>query len=601
MRTYLVSSLAHFCLTNFRPTRLMGRFLSPQISFTKRYPTIRRPVNFSLYWAFVGVGSYGFAQHSVSRAACQKAVFTDDSMDPPAATVSYNSLSSLLTEQLKFWHHVLETLASNLVYGILVSFRFIKNSVLFGPLLFSYPLAWLFPDTFQDLWLSTLLRVIELSGPTYVKLGQWASTRRDIFRPNFCNQLSKLHRNAPSHSLEYTKRALQHAFGALWREVFQLEVTTDGRDCSVYSGCVGQVHKGYMRRDLYEAVMEGRPKGLKDWTKVVVLSRTCEWVPVAIKVLHPGILESVDLDLRIIHMFAKILNLVPGLHWLSLSGLVKEFETLMKNQVDLKVEAENLQKFHRNFSDVPYVKTPQPIWPFVTDQVLVETYEEGESILTFVSSFEKSPEDIRVKKCLAKMGIDVLLKMVFVDNFVHADLHPGNMLVQGVEKSMSLPRRMVQVLDHADEFQVCLEEAPSPLCLVLLDTGIIAQLDEKDFSNFFQVFSAIVLCKGDAVAELFIEHASSNACKDIDKFKADMSDLVARAHQQTLQLGKMQVGQLLSDLFSMMIRHKVKLESNFASIILAIMVLEGLGRSLDPQLDILEAAKPVILGKPLYK
>ncbi len=105
----------------------------------------------------------------------------------------------------------------------------------------------------------------------------------------------------------------------------------------------------------------------------------------------------------------------------------------------------------------------------------------------------------------------------------------------------------------------------------------------------------LCLIQGEVVADLFLQHAA-HKCPNETKFKTDMAELVNFAHAQTVKLGTMQVGVLLEDLFSLLIRHKVKLESNFASIMLAIMVLEGLGRSLDPNLDILEAAKPVLLG-----
>ncbi|XP_041460416.1 uncharacterized aarF domain-containing protein kinase 2-like [Lytechinus variegatus] len=575
----------------------LGRIRPLRLTVLKHLPSLKccstKPIALSVCWAFIGVASYRHLPHfTIRRASCQEAI-----LEHPVVSQSdrVHSIKSLLVGQLRLWHHVAVILASNLVQCVLVSLRYIRNSILFGPLLFSYPLVLLFPDRLQDVWLRALLRSIELSGPTFIKLGQWASTRRDIFAQDFCDQLSKLHRNAPSHSLEYTEKALEHAFGMLWNDIFRLESGNE----TVYSGCVGQVHKAYMRLDVYKAIMEGRDKGLRDWRMRLLdpVRDEGEWIPVAVKVLHPGIYECVHLDLRIIHVFARILNLIPGLHWLSPVDLVDEFESLMKNQINLKLEAENLDKFHQNFSKVPHIKVPQPVWPFVTEDILVETFESGQSISTFISHDPDNLDEKGIKKILAKMGVDVILKMIFVDNFVHADLHPGNILVQGVEEALDQPCRTVDFHDHITEFQVYLKHTSNPLKLVLLDTGITSHLEERDFKNFYQVFTAIVLRKGDVVAELFVEHASSNECKDVEKFKDDMSALVEKAHEQTLQLSKMQVGQLLRELFALMIHHKVKLESNFASIILAIMVLEGLGRSLDPHLDILEAAKPVLLGR----
>ncbi|KAG5830650.1 hypothetical protein ANANG_G00312910 [Anguilla anguilla] len=137
--------------------------------------------------------------------------------------------------------------------------------------------------------------------------------------------------------------------------------------------------------------------------------------------------------------------------------------------------------------------------------------------------------------------------------------------------------------------------AAAPLRLVLLDAGIVARLSEGDLRNFRAVFTAVVLREGERVAELILNHARANECQDVPRFKREMAELVNETLSNTLTLGKVQVADLLSRVFGLLITHKVKLESNFASIVFAIMVLEGLGRSLDPNLDILKIAKPMLL------
>ncbi|XP_033122574.1 uncharacterized aarF domain-containing protein kinase 2-like [Anneissia japonica] len=222
---------------------------------------------------------------------------------------------------------------------------------------------------------------------------------------------------------------------------------------------------------------------------------------------------------------------------------------------------------------------------------MIMTYEEGEVISKFVTAMD-APSGL--KKDLAALGIHTLLKMVFVDNFVHGDLHPGNILVQG-SFGYCQEKEQLMLVDLCDTVVVNRKVIECPLKLVLLDVGLTSQLSEKDMVNFKAVFKEIVLGRGEKVAELFLQHASENNCRNIEGFKDDMKSLVESAHEQTLALGKVKVSGVLSSLFKILIRHQVKLESNFACIILAIMVLEGLGRSLDPDLDILEAAKPYLL------
>ncbi|PNJ51991.1 ADCK2 isoform 4, partial [Pongo abelii] len=219
--------------------------------------------------------------------------------------------------------------------------------------------------------------------------------------------------------------------------------------------------------------------------------------------------------------------------------------------IDLRYEAQNLEHFQVNFRNVKAVKFPTPLRPFVTREVLVETYEESVP----VSSYQQAGIPMDLKRKIARLGINMLLKMIFVDNFVHADLHPGNILVQGADGLSSSQEAQLQQADICDTLVVAVPSSLCPLRLVLLDAGIVAELQAPDLKNFRAVFMAVVM-------------------------------------------GQLHVSSLLSSVFKLLMTHKVKLESNFASIVFAIMVLEGLGRSLDPKLDILEAARPFLLTGP---
>ncbi|XP_054419967.1 uncharacterized aarF domain-containing protein kinase 2 [Pteronotus mesoamericanus] len=512
--------------------------------------------------------------------------------------------------------------------------------VKFFPLLLLYPLTYLAPSI-SSLWLHLLLKATETSGPTYIKLGQWASTRRDLFSEAFCAQFSKLHVRVTPHAWAHTEHILQQAFGEDWGRVLCFE-----KQEPVGSGCVAQVYKaranpvflenGSTRRPatasrLQPSAETGAAAGLRElfghrekgwWPQGsladqsflerlllpkaelggsdAVMSQALapahppephHLIPVAVKVLHPGLLSQVRMDLLLMKMGSRVLTLLPGIKWLSLPEIVEEFEKLMVQQIDLRYEARNLEHFQCNFLNVKSVRFPTPLHPFVTREVLVETYEESVP----VSSYQQAGIPVDLKRKIARLGINMLLKMIFVDNFVHADLHPGNILVQGADGLSQSPEAQLQQMDVCDTLVVSVMPARCPLRLVLLDAGIVAELQAADLRNFRAVFMAVVMGQGQRVAELILHHARANECRDVERFKAEMATLVTQARKDSITLERLQVSSLLSSVFKLLMTHKVKLESNFASIVFAIMVLEGLGRSLDPKLDILEAAKPFLL------
>ncbi|XP_012505234.1 PREDICTED: uncharacterized aarF domain-containing protein kinase 2 isoform X2 [Propithecus coquereli] len=529
--------------------------------------------NARLCWLLLGalpklISAYGDFDEGAPDSLCRRrALWSDPARSGPVERLSQAGPLGCVFLHLRMW----------LRAGALL--------LKFFPLLLLYPLTYLAPSV-SSLWLRLLLKATETSGPTYIKLGQWASTRRDLFSEAFCAQFSKLHVRVTPHPWTHTEHFLQQAFGEDWGRVLSFE-----NQEPVGSGCVAQVYKAYARTTFLEKDSIQRLGGascLQPSSEAAAVRGLRELFGPSGNLADQSFLERLLLPKADLVGSNAGVSQVPG-HCPKPDHLIP-----VAVKIDLRYEARNLEHFQRNFQNVKAVKFPTPLRPFVTRDVLVETYEESVP----VSSYQQAGIPVDLKKKIARLGINMLLKMIFVDNFVHADLHPGNILVQGAD-SLSLSREArLQQVDVCDTLVVALVPALRPLRLVLLDAGIVAELQAADLRNFRAVFVAVVMGQGQRVAELILRHARANECRDVEGFKAEMATLVTQARKNTITLEKLHVSSLLSSVFKLLMAHKVKLESNFASIVFAIMVLEGLGRSLDPSLDILEAAKPFLLKGP---
>lgn len=232
----------------------------------------------------------------------------------------------------------------------------------------------------------------------------------------------------------------------------------------------------------------------------------------------------------------------------------------------MRKEARNLMRFGQNFDGDRHVCFPSVINNMTTDNVLVETFEHGQTL----NAFFKSNPDKRQQKMIAKLGLHTYLKMILVHNFIHADLHPGNILVRKHPRSHDIQ-------------------------LVLLDTGFVAELTDQDWNNFKQLFKCIVQGDGKAGARLMVEHARQTKIRPEEKelFMHEMDELFYDIRNQ--KISKIDIGKFLTDILNVVRRYKVKIESNFATLCVATVILEGIGRQLDPDINILDQSIPFLL------
>uniref|UniRef100_A0A7S1FR00 ABC1 atypical kinase-like domain-containing protein n=1 Tax=Corethron hystrix TaxID=216773 RepID=A0A7S1FR00_9STRA len=278
---------------------------------------------------------------------------------------------------------------------------------------------------------------------------------------------------------------------------------------------------------------------------------------------------------------------------MGLSRAVGTFAVAMRDQVDLRVEAKNLDTFRNNFSvgtdkikkvglvegDETEVKFPQPVKGWVDERVLVQSLEDDAvHISAYVA--DNTPEGLQRRAEIAGLLLTSFLKMVFTDNFVHCDLHPGNILVR-------------ENLDGGGNRTI-----------IILDAGLVTSLSPLDRRDLVDLFQAVVLNNGALAGRLMVERARYEKCSTVpgctESFSAGVQALVQDFHnsrrEDGLTLGAVQIGSLLRRMLDLCRAHGVEINPSMANIVVSTLVLEGLGRSLDSELNLIECAIPFILG-----
>lgn len=232
--------------------------------------------------------------------------------------------------------------------------RIFRHIFIFFPLAVSYLPFRLLGGSALDLWWQWAIAELERSGPAFVKLGQWAATRTDIFPQDLCSRLSILHSNAQTHDIESSLDDLLVLMRNSGYQLLSLDKTPIG------SGCIAQVHRAVIMKD-------------------------DEPMKVAIKIIHPEVPSTSYADIHLMLSLATLVEKLPRLRWLSLRESVEEFAGLMQNQIDLRVEANNLEMFSQNFKSWEEVKFPLPIRPLVSENILVETLQDGIPLAELIS------------------------------------------------------------------------------------------------------------------------------------------------------------------------------------------------------------------------
>lgn len=415
-----------------------------------------------------------------------------------------------------------------------------------------YGLDELVLSSFQHPWLDLLRRVLtvgrkldaprgvrlrealEQLGPIFVKFGQVLSTRSDLMPPDVAQELAKLQDRVPPFDTQIAIDTIERNFRRPVDEVFvQFERTP------VASASIAQVHFAVIRD------REGQER------------------EVAVKVLRPGMKAVIDKDLALMHMMAGwVEKLSHDGKRLKPRQVVAEFDNYLHDELDLVREASNAAQLRRNMEGLDLVLIPEIFWDYCHAEVMVMERMKGVPI-SQVDRLREAGVDIPQ---LARDGVTLFFTQVFRDGFFHADMHPGNIMVSLEPQTFGR--------------------------YISLDFGIVGTLTEFDKEYLAQNFLAFFRRDYKRVAALHIESGWVPATTRVEELEAAIRAVCEPYFDRPL--AEISLGMVLMRLFQTSRRFQVEIQPQLVLLQKTLLNIEGLGRQLDPNLDLWSTAKPFL-------
>jgi aarF domain-containing kinase len=382
-------------------------------------------------------------------------------------------------------------------------------------------------------WMELLLAGVEDAGAAFIKFGQWSCTRKDIFSDELREVFEKLYSEVKEHPIEETLKIIEEDLKTAPENVFsKIEPATCG------SGSIGQVHIAYL-------------KGSDE--KVVV------------KVMHPNVIATISQDFWIINRSARFFDkYFHSLERFEIVKLALAFTNHLAAQLDFRIEAEHLEIFREHFKGLDYCEFPKPLLSSM--RVLVESYAKGEPA---TPDFLRKQEP-HAREILAGKGLNIFCKMLLRDNFLHGDMHPGNILI-----------------DVSD---------PHSPKITMIDVGLCQKLTSEEGTATFNLMSSFVHWDPVVCVDSLWNMADEQRFANRKKFSDELS-VMFELFRPVTDRDDQVVSNILESMFEVVRDNHVQMEPPYVSLLFAVLVLEGFIMNLDPNFNMVRHAAPWLVSE----
>jgi len=361
---------------------------------------------------------------------------------------------------------------------------------------------------------------LEALGPTFIKIGQALSTRPDMVPPEYIAALERMQDNVAPVEFDAIREVVESELGVRINKMFT-------RFDEVPLGCasLAQVHRAELR--------DGRS--------------------VAVKVQRPGIVEQLHADLEALSSIAtRVDNNTDMGRRMRFADWVSEFRKTLLAELDYRTEAANLERFGEHFDEYPQLIVPAPVWDLTRQRVLTMEMVEGTKV-TEISGLRRTEQDLGALAAVLMRGY---LDQVLIHGEIHADPHPGNLLLTTDGK------------------------------LALFDLGMVAHVPPRQRDRLFKLLFAAVDGRGEEVARECVSMGVRLDDFNEERFMRESSQLVSRFAAGKGNRDTLDAGRLMLELTRVGTESGLRTPSEFTLLGKTLLNLETVCNALDPEMDV---------------